>query len=302
MKRVLIGVLVLFFMSCSEGESVFHSTRLKKRVLLIESYDPNVSSFLSDSVIEHYKDKFITKRAYFRKFQLDDEFIPFYDAFTYNKKGILVENSTYNDKNLKDRFATKKYSYDEHDRIRKIVSEKTSPSNLSPILSNSITNFEYNLDTIRVHRTYTRNGETTNFQKTYVIKGNIDSIKIVEDNTVVLFNDKKDIYETRYLGDPNDTYFAYQTEIKYDGHKESLISNFLGNKLNAFLIEQSPINFFTFELSNNFVNQYYFKGVRADNVRRFNYVFENGQVSEVTTSGSFADNFTIKYYYYLKFL
>jgi hypothetical protein len=300
MKKTFFLLTLISLLSCNnddDDDDIYFSNELKKRVLLIESYDPYVTSFVSDSIIEYYEDRLIVRRDYFAKQDKESGYVPYFNDFEYDMNNLLIKVNYYNDDDLSEKSSTLKYSYNGDNSIRKIEFQKTSPSNLSEGLYSFTYDYEYKSDTIKLLLFSSRNNQISNAEITYVVKGNLDTVFSVESNTMYLFNEQNDLYKTKYLGKASDQYFSYETNIRYGDNRQTLITNFFGTKLNAF-IAYNPIIFNSFELSDSYTEEYYYKGDRADNFRIFNYTFdENNRLSEVKTSGSFAANQTIQYFY-----
>ncbi len=296
MKRTIFFLILILCISCKKNE-VLHSNNLKKRVILLESYDSS-GSFLSDSIIEFYKNKLIIEKKHFLKVDKESSYVLFYQNFEYNEEKLLTKVNTYNDVDLNDISSTTEYSYNGENNIQKIEYKKIRPSNLSDDLYNSKYDYEYISDTIKVYFETNKFNSLTTREEAYVVYGKIDSIFSKDSNTMTLFNEYNDPYRTKYLGAPNDTFFSYQTDVLYGENRQAIMSNSLGSKVNMFLIKDKPFRFYNFELSNNYTKEYFYKGNRADNFTKFNYIFdENNRLLEVETSGTIAGNAIIKYYY-----
>ncbi len=119
-------------------------------MLIFESYDP-YGSYVSDSIIEYYKNKLIISKDYFRRLGKGDSYIPIFRTFDYNQDNLLIKINSYNDFNLNDHNFSTAYFYNKDNSIQKISSQKFKASNLFNNLYNKISYYEYKNDTIRTY-------------------------------------------------------------------------------------------------------------------------------------------------------
>ena len=297
MKKLLFLFSLLLFFSCERMEMNI-SNDLKSRVLLISSYDPVVTSFVSDSIVEYYENKKIVEREYYWRQNLDDDFIGVFRTYEYNESNLLSKIRFFNDKDFLDEYATLEYRYDTQGAIQKIAYDKFAASIVSDNLSRTSNNFEYEADTIKRISVDHLDNDAITGTKNYIVYGDMDSIFLLDRFTYV-FNDQKDLILVNCTGmecDDTDT----KSFREYGDPREPLIDNILGSKLNLFIVGD-PIRYFNFEISDYFQTQSYFiypNIQRNGESRVYNYIFdENDRLIEMRTTGSYAANDVIYYYY-----
>mgnify|MGYP001799573082 CR=1 FL=1 len=303
MKKLTFFLLCVLCLSCGEDDAdneTVISTELKTRVLISEVPDRDEQdiTFVKDSVVESYENGLVTHIAHFFKFSHDTVFLPAYQSYEYSSSGLLSKVSSYSDPNLSVPYGTESYSYSDEGRIQKIEFQKIAPSNVSPRLFSYTYDYEYHSDTVNIYYNYVSDDRTTSSEDQYVIYGAIDSIYYEADYDMHYFNQENDLAQITFKGGPEDLVFFYNTDVQYGASRSPLISNFLGDKLNTFLARRTPIQYYDFETSASYVEEYFSTGPRSNSLLRFTYTFdEHNRVQEVYTSGTSAGKNTIRYYY-----
>lgn len=249
MKKTLLFLLIVSLISCNndKDELELYPDGLKKRVF-VSGWD--IDTYGSDSIVEYYEEKLIRRAEKYIRYR--DELNPMYLTYDFDSNMLLTHVNYHNDIDMTDLFATNTYVYDENLRIQKIEWKKIKASSLNDILSHHTTFYEYQGDTVRTYR-IDHNKGTRDREGTWVIMGNLDSIKNVASNRMSIYNDQNDIIHTKYLGDPEDVYSWY-TEYSYGNAKEPLMHNFFGNRLNLFLIP-NPIRYYHLELTSRYLER-----------------------------------------------
>ena len=302
MKKTIFFLNLILFISCNKNNDNIDdnikvvSNELKKRVLLLESWDPSVTSYVSDSIIEFYENKIIIRKDHYLKSNKDALYIGRFDTYEYNTNNYLIKVNHYNDINLNENYATSNYYYD-HGNIKNRNYNRYNPSNFSNTLVNYTTHFEYTLDTInRYDINHLNNNAVENSEK-HIVYGGLDSIN-TDNRWMYIFDNLKDINKTSCLG--NDCNESYNTEYTYKNIREPLIDNIFGNDLNTFLI-RVPFKYYYLEISRKQMTKIswiYPTNDRNGNTREYNYSFdEDNRLIEMYTGGTFAANDIIRYYY-----
>ena len=147
MKKTLLFLLIVSLISCNsdKDELELYPDGLKKRVFVSGS---DIDDWGSDSIVEYYKDKFITRVEYYKRYR--DELNSMYLTYDFDANMLLTRINYYNDIDMTDLHATKTYFYDENLKIQKIEFKKIKASNFSDLLAHNTEFYEYQGDTIRV--------------------------------------------------------------------------------------------------------------------------------------------------------
>ncbi len=297
MKKIITFLCFVTLLSCNNDDKLVISDDLIKRVILLESYDPYVSSYVSDSIIESYNNRVIVRKDHYLKLNKDASYVGFFQTYEYNAQNILIKTKSYNNFNLSEYYASSDYYYNEDDGIEKIEYNKFNSSNFSSTLANYTIHFDYQLDTVKSYQINHLNNDAKKDLKAYVVYGNLDSISL-DNKWMHLFDSQNDLYAINCMGNDCDTY--YNAKYEYGNNREPLINNIFGNDLNLFLL-RSPIEHYNLERARKYTEKVlsvYPTSDRNGDTRRFNYTFdENNRLIEVNTSGTFAANDIIRYYY-----
>lgn len=296
MKKLLyfLGVVLLFSCSKNEVEEIpAVSNNLKQRVVIINSFN----GYVSDSIVEHYSKKMLSKVDSYVKTSATTDYIPFHYTFEYNDKNMVSKVKYYNDKALTQHYATIDYFYNADDRITKVTLNRFSPSNLTNKPSHNSTFFELSQNTLISYRIDHLDGDSRKDLNTYVIYGNIDSVQS-NNKWISIFDNENDITNVNCIGNDCDTY--YNAVYKYQSNREPLVTNIYGNSLNTFLLGY-PSKYLRLEYSKKYtyqVQSLYPNNNRNGNTREFSYIFdENNRLIKVEIGGTFATTNEIRYYY-----
>ncbi|MFY0630727.1 MAG: hypothetical protein JXR05_10120 [Flavobacteriaceae bacterium] len=299
MKKIILFLSLISLISCHKSDLQFAvSNDLQKRVIIIEGYDPYVTSYVSDSIIEYYQNKMILRKESYLKLNINAPYISTFSTYEYNANNYLVKIKNYNDIGLSDHYATSDYLYNESNKIAQVVFNRFSPSNFSNTLINNSTRFEYISDTIKTYSINHLNNDMSTNLKQYVVYGNLDSIQ-ADNKWMYIFDNQNHLDKINCVGNDCDTY--YNQQYSYESNREPLINNMYGNDLNLFLLRQST-KYYWLETAKKYTSQIlyiYPTPDRNGEVRQFNYIFdENNRLIEMnTTGGTFAANDFIRYYY-----
>lgn len=298
MKNLFYIVLVIISLSCSSDADIENnvSNNLKNRLLLLKSYG-QYDFYVSDSIFEHYENRLIIKEEHFIKPWEDGPFYPYISVFEYNQNNLLDKEKLYVDLDTKEIIQTNTYYYNSDLSIEKVEYQRSKPSNLINNLFHYSYYYEYNSDTVKKYKINHLNGENKENEVIYVVKGDLDSIINITSNYLYLFDKQNDLYKVKYLGDSLDVW-SWQTDTYYGNEREPLIENFIGSKLNQFLMPD-PIRYYDFELTNKYRESIFIHTHRTNEFIKYNYLFnaENYLPSEVSKGGTFYPGDVIKYFY-----
>lgn len=299
MKKAIFFLNLILLISCArDNDDKVVTNQLKKRVVLLESYDSNKgTTFVSDSVIETYENKMIVRKDHYFKTQSDSPYISRFDSYEYNANNYLIKSNSYNDINLNENYATTNYQYNEDGNIKNIVYNRFNPSNFSTTLSNTTTHFEYVFDTINRYVIDHMNNDNIIKSDKYIVYGNLESIS-ENNNWIHRFDSLNDRNETNCLGNDCNTY--YNKLYVYENIRNPLIKNIFGNDLNNFIIRTS-FEYYYLETARKRLTKIlsiYPTLEKNGEVVEFNYIFDNNnRLIEIYTTGSYLTKDIIKYYY-----
>ena len=294
-KRILILLTLLWVFSCDNNEEFVSFDGLQKRVILLESFDSQITTFVSDSIIEYYENRLIVRKDHYYKLAINAPFTALFQTYQYDRQNNLLKQiKSYNDFSLSDFYAISDYYYNEDNNITKISYDKFNPSNISSQLNNITTHFEYEENNIEKYSIDHLDNDSREDLKSYVVYGNIDSVK-VDDKWMYIFDNQNDISNINCV---NDCLEYANSKYTYKTTRESIITNSYGNDLNTFLLG-SPVKYNGMEVARKYmdeVSSFYPNIQRNGNYKKFNYVFdEDNRLIEVFTTGSSVTNDIIKY-------
>lgn len=296
MKKILLTALVILLIACdtSDPEIPVSSRQLKKRMALLKSYGLN-DFFVSDSIIETYSNNVISRSDIYVR-QYGQPYKAIFVSYEFDQNQILIKRNFYTDRDMTNLYSTVSYSYNDDQSIKSIVSEKFKASNLSDNLYHVTDSFEYKGDTVKTFRINHKDNNRKIEKPTYVIYGNLDSIKSVEVTYMYRFDEDSDLYQREYLGEPQDVW-SWQTDIDYGNERIPVLHNFFGTKLNLFLVPE-PIPYLALELTSKFREFEFIHTHRTNENIIYNYMVDADQRPiEFVRSGTYYPGDAIKYYF-----